>query len=96
MNRRGFLKRIGQTIAGLMVVPSVVKAKKKEPKLTEDMKMANAILECYEELGRPIGPLAQLRKGLREHEERAQRDKMFMRGMSKAFIKKVLLKEQMT
>jgi len=78
MDRRGFLKRIGQTIAGLTVVLGVAKAK--EPfafdlesegrqELTDDEKMANAILECYEELGRPIGPLAQLRKEMRKRNQ---------------------------
>ena len=35
MKRRNFLKRIGQTIAGLAVAPSVVKAKKKQPEVGE-------------------------------------------------------------
>lgn len=38
-NRRNFLKRIGQTIAGLAVVPSVVKAK--ETKTDDPFKPAN-------------------------------------------------------
>lgn len=35
LNRRGFLKRIGQIIGGISVVPSVVKSK--EPGFTKDM-----------------------------------------------------------
>lgn len=67
MNRRGFLKRYGL----LPFVGSLSIVGQTEASCTEDMPkipfnedLLNALVECYNEMGRPVGPLAQLRNAL--------------------------------
>ena len=60
MKRRNFLKRIGQTIAGLAVAPSVVKAKEPElPKITAELPASaikEMLAECEDILTRDFTP----------------------------------------
>jgi len=84
MDRRGFLKRIGQTIAGLAIVPSAAKANNPAPKDSVDLESdwIEYLEDKFTKLSEPPPFESEF--------NRVQRDKMFLRGMSKAFANKVM------